>query len=195
MILFLSISVLSYLVGSVSFGHIVAKYRGIDITNIGSKSATATNVARAAGWKWGSLAAVLDFSKGVLPVLLFRPLLENDWQLMAVALVPTIGHIFPVFFKFKGGKGGSTFLGACLGLVGIKFFIPAFAVWLLLFAATKITALANLLFPWLFSIFLYFFFPQYLAFGITGALILSFALRENIKRLIRREEPKSPLKL
>ncbi len=192
---FLLVSAFSYLVGSLSFGHIIGKLLGIDITQIGSKSSTATNVARAAGWKWGSLVAVLDFSKGALPVILARPLLENNWQITAVALLPTIGHIFPVFFRFKGGKGGSTFLGACLGLVGLKFFIPAFLIWILIFAVTKRTSLANLIFPWLFSIFLYFFFPQYFAFGIIGALILVFALRENIGRLINKKEPQSPLKL
>ena len=192
---FLLISALSYLIGSLSFGHIIAKALDIDITQIGSKSSTATNVARAAGWKWGSLVAVLDFSKGVLPLMLTGPLLENNWQIIAVALLPTVGHIFPVFFLFKGGKGGSTFLGACLGLVGLKLFLPFFIVWLLIFGITKRTSLANLIFPWLFSVFLYLFFPQYLAFGIIGALILAFALRENIGRLINKKEPQSPLKI
>jgi glycerol-3-phosphate acyltransferase PlsY len=192
---FLLTSAFSYLAGSLSFGHIISKLLGIDIGQIGSRSFTATNVARAAGWKWGSLVAVLDFSKGVLPVLLARPLFENEWQIIIVALMPTIGHIFPIFFRFRGGKGGSTFLGACLGLVGLRFFIPAFLVWMLIFAVTKRTSLANLLFPWLFSIFLYVSFPQYLAFGIIGGLILVFALRENIYRLINKKEPQSPLRL
>ena len=86
-------------------------------------------------------------------------------------------------------------MGACLGLIGIKLFALAFLVWALIFALTRMTSVTNLVFPWLFSVFLYFYFPQYLAFGIMEAVIINFALRKNVKRLIRGEENKTPLKI
>ncbi len=194
---FFSLSIFAYLLGSVSFGHIFSKIKKIDITKIGSKSPTATNVARALGWRWGALTAVLDFLKGVVPVVMALNYLEKEWQIIIVAIMPIVGHIFPVFFKFKGGRGGATFLGMCLGLVGFKIFIPAFLVWLLILAFTKITSVTNLIFPWLFSMFLYLYskFPSYyFTIGIVGALLVSFALRNNIKRLIKGKELKTPFK-
>jgi len=185
----------AYLLGSVSFGHIVAKIKKIDLTKIGSGSPTGTNVARALGWRWGLLSGVLDLSKGVIPTLLAQKFLINQWQVITVAILPTLGHIFPIFFNFKGGRGGSTFFGASLVLTGLKFFFPVFLIWIFLFLITRITGLTNLIFPWIFAIFLYFFFSlPYFIFGISEAIIITFALRNNISRLIQGKEPKTPLK-
>ncbi|MBD3207972.1 MAG: glycerol-3-phosphate acyltransferase [Candidatus Nealsonbacteria bacterium] len=195
MLNFILLIIAAYLSGSVSFGHLIARYKNVDIMKIGSKSPTSTNVARALGWKWGALSAILDFSKGFVPTLAAVNILSNPWQIILVAILPTVGHIFPIFFNFQGGKGGAAFLGACLGLIGVKLFALAFLVWLLIFALTRMTSVTNLVFPWLFSAFLYFYFPQYLAFGIIEAVIINFALRKNVKRLIQGEENKTPLKI
>ena len=192
---FILLSIFAYLLGSVSSGHIVAKIKKVDLSKIGSKSYTSTNVSRALGWRWAALTAISDFSKGVIPTFLAVNYLGDIWQITIVAMLPTLGHIFPVFFKFKGGKGGSTFLGSCLPLVGIKNFFPAFLVWLFILAVTKTMSLTNLVFPWLFSIFLYLKFPPYFIFGILEAIILAFALRDNIKRLVFGKEPKTSFKL
>lgn len=193
---FILLSIFAYLLGSITFAHVVAKVKKIDLTKIGSKSATSTNLARAVGWKWGALTAVLDFLKGVIPAFLALNYLTIEWQIVIVAVLPTLGHIFPVFFQFKGGKGGATFLGTCCSLVGIKYFIPAFLVWILILVLTKITGLTNLIFPWLFSVFLYFNFPFfYFIIGVLEAALLTFALRNNIRRLIKGIEPKSPSNL
>ena len=195
MIDFILYLILAYLVGSVSFGHIVARMKKIDIAKVGSGSPTATNVSRALGWRWGSIAAILDFAKGAIPTALSFHFLDSSSQIALVAISPIIGHIFPVFFKFRGGRGGATFLGSCLGLMGFKVFLPAFLGWIFILILTKITSLTNLIFPWIFAIFLYFYHPPYLIFGIGSALLISFALRNNIKRLIRGEELKTPLKI
>ncbi|UZE93359.1 MAG: glycerol-3-phosphate acyltransferase [Candidatus Nealsonbacteria bacterium] len=194
---FFSLSIFAYFLGSIVFGHIVAKIKKVDLSKIGSKSYTSTNVSRAFGWRWGILTALLDFSKGTIPTLLALNYLQNEWQIVVVAILPTLGHIFPVLFKFKGGKGGATFLGTCLALVGLKTFIPAFLVWLLIFALTRITAFTNLIFPWLFSLFLYYWnFPfYYFMIGVLDSTLITFALRSNIKRFFKGKEPKTPLKL
>lgn len=191
----LFLAIFAYLFGSVSFGHLIAKIKKIDLTKIGSGSPTATNVSRALGWRWGLLSGVLDLSKGIIPTLLALNYLKNEWQIITVAILPTFGHIFPIFFGFKGGRGASTFFGASLVLTGPKFFLPIFLIWFLIFAVTRIVSLTNLIFPWIFSIFLYFYFTfSYFIYGISMAILITFALRNNIKRLIQGEEPKTPLK-
>lgn len=192
---FIFLSIFAYLLGSISFGHIIARIKKIDLTKIGSKSASSTNVARALGWKFGLLSGVSDFLKGAIPTFLALNYLNNNWQIITVAILPTLGHIFPIFFKFGGGRGASTFFGASLVLTGFKFFVPSFIVWLLIFSLTKTTSLTNLIFPWLFAILLYSFFdPPYFIFGISEAILMTFALRNNIKRLIQGKEPKTPIK-
>lgn len=194
MIRFFFLAIFAYLFGSISFGHLVAKFKKVDLTKIGSKSPTATNVSRALGWRWGLISGLLDFLKGVIPTWLALNCLGNMWQIVAVACLPTLGHIFPLFFSFKDGRGASAFLGAALFLTGPKFFFPLFLIWLFLFFATRIASLTNFIFPWLFSIFLYFLFPfPYFIFGIVEASLITFALRNNIKRLIQGKEPKIPL--
>ena len=196
---FISLAIFAYLFGSISWGHLIAKIKKVDLTKIGSGSPTGTNVARALGWRWGMISGILDLLKGVIPTYLALNYLINDWQIVTIAFLPTLGHIFPVFFKFKGGRGASTFFGASLVLFGPKFFFPLFLIWILIFFITRTAGLTNFIFPWIFSTFLYFYWPghplgPYFIFGISEAILINFALRNNIKRLIRGEEPKTPLK-
>ena len=194
MVKFIFLAIFSYLSGSVTFGHLIAKAKKVDLTKIGSGSPTSTNVARALGWKWGLVSAFFDVLKGAIPTLLALNYLETSWQIIVCALLPIAGHIFPIFFNFQGGRGAATFFGSSLVLIGLKVFFPVFLVWLLIFAITRIASLTNLIFPWLFAIFLYFYFPSYFSFGISSALLITFALRNNIKRLIQGQESRIPLK-
>jgi len=201
MIKFIFLSIFAYLFGSIPTAFLVGKIKKVDVREIGSRSITHTNLARALGWRYGIISATLDVLKGAIPTLLAKSFLTNNWQIALVAFLPTLGHDFPIFFKFKyGGRGVSTFFGASLALVGIKFFFPLFLVWILLLFLTKITGLTNLIFPWIFSAFLYFwyrlgFFPfEYFIFGILESTLISFALRNNLKRLLEGKEHKTPFK-
>jgi glycerol-3-phosphate acyltransferase PlsY len=198
---FIFLSIFAYLLGSIPFALLIGKLKGVDVREIGSKSITETNLARALGWRYGMISGALDFLKGLIPTILAKNFLANNWQVILVAIFPAIGHDFPIFLKFKyGGRGASTFFGASLALVGIKFFLPLFFVWFLIFYLTKMTGLTNFIFPWIFSGFLYFWqriglIPfQYFIFGILEAILLNFALRKNIKRLIEGKEHKTPFK-
>jgi glycerol-3-phosphate acyltransferase PlsY len=198
---FILLSIFAYLFGSIPTAFLIGKLKGIDVREIGSKSITETNLARALGWRYGIIGGILDALKGAIPTLLAKSLLTSNWQIILIAFLPTLGHDFPIFFKFKhGGRGASTFFGASLTLVGIKFFLPLFVVWFLIFSLTKMTGLTNFIFPWIFSIFLYFwhkigFFPfEYFVFGILEAILINFALRNNIKRLLEGKEHKTPFK-
>jgi len=195
MLTFVLFLVLGYLSGSIPFGFIIPKIKGIDIRKIGSKGTTATNVARALGWRWGILVALLDILKAIIPTYLAaRPYITNPWQVSLIALTPTVGHIFPVWLNFKGGRGASTFFGASLVLVGPKFLILSFVIWITILILFKIVSLTNLLFAWIFSLLLLVFFPWYFIYGILGSSLITLALRENIQRLKKGEEPKISLK-
>src|SRR5437763_966112 len=94
----------AYGIGSIPFGFLIAKSRGVDIRTAGSGNIGATNVGRLLGKKLGILVFALDFAKGALPVALARGLGHDDWVPVAVGLAAFLGHIFPVWLKFKGGK-------------------------------------------------------------------------------------------
>jgi len=192
---FIALAVGAYLLGSIPFGFLVGKWKGVDVLQIGSKSASSTNVSRALGWKWGIVSALLDFSKGFFPAYLATVLLSNHWQVVAVALLPMVGQVLPVFLRFKGGKGASTFYGAALAMVGPRYFVCFFPILVLIFLVSRKTSLANLIFPWILVVLTYIFFPLYYAvFAMLGASFLTFALRGNIRRLIKGTEPDTPLK-
>ena len=112
-----------YLLGSVPFGVIIARAHGKDLRSIGSGNIGATNVARALGRKWAYVCFFLDVLKGLVPMLVVRvfigitnptPGLLSLWLLVGCAAIS--GHIFPIYLKFKGGKGVATSLGVALGL-------------------------------------------------------------------------------
>jgi len=201
MIEFILLSIFAYLLGSVAFSFLIGKAKGIDLREIGSKSATDTNLARAFGWRYGIIGGIFDLLKGMMPTFFALKYLFNPWQIIVVAILPTLGHNFPVYFKFKyGGRGASTFFGSSLILIGPKFFLPIFLIWFLILSLTKMTGLTNFIFPWVLAGFLYFwyrlgFFPfPYFIFGVLEAFLLNFALRNNIRRLIRGEEHKTPFR-
>jgi glycerol-3-phosphate acyltransferase PlsY len=187
----LLLAVFAYLIGSISFSFIIGKSHNVDVRSIGSQSATSTNLSRAIGWRWGAISALLDIFKGVIPVLLAQQYLTG-YSLVIVALLPTVGHIFPIFFKFKGGgKGAATFFGATITLIGLKFFLLSFPIWIVVLLLSKITSLTNLTFVWLLTILLFFNFPfYYFIYGLLGSLIITLGMRENIKRLLSKKEPK-----
>lgn len=132
---------LAYLLGAIPFGFLIARAHGIDIRTVGSGNIGATNVLRAVGKFWGILTLVLDALKGLLPTLVFPILARtafdlDDGSIMRVVCGCTavLGHNFPVYLKFKGGKGVATTAGALIGiapsalLAGLITFTAVFGV-------------------------------------------------------------------
>ncbi len=120
---FLSAVVVAYLVGAIPFGMLIARLHGKDLRSIGSGNIGATNVSRACGRKWGYICFALDVVKGAVPVIVFPMVAPREamsagffamW--LAVGIVAILGHVFPVYLNFKGGKGVSTSLGVALGV-------------------------------------------------------------------------------
>ncbi len=110
-----ALTVASYLLGSISFGLIFAKHRGVDLRSIGSGNIGATNVGRALGKRTGQMVLLLDMLKGFVPVALAQWVLELGWPwITAIGLAAAIGHVFPIWYGFQGGKGAATSGGVLL---------------------------------------------------------------------------------
>ncbi len=112
------ICLIAYLIGAVPFGYLIARWRGVDILKQGSGNIGATNVGRVLGKRFGLLVFVLDFLKGAGPTFvapwlseLFGAALDKDLVRVAAGLAAFLGHVFPVFLKFRGGKGVATGAG------------------------------------------------------------------------------------
>src|SRR5438105_7918948 len=125
-VLLLLTALVSYLIGSIPFGYLVARMRGVDIFKEGSGNIGATNVGRVLGRKFGLLVFALDLLKGALPTLgasllsaHFEPKLPPDTLAVVAAVMAFLGHLFPIYVRFHGGKGVATGAGAVLVLVAV----------------------------------------------------------------------------
>ena len=140
--------VTGYLLGSIPFGFLTARLRGIDIREHGSRNIGATNVWRVCGWKFGLPVFLLDALKGAGAVWLggwIAGRLGGDaaWAGIACAMACIVGHSFPVWLGFKGGKGVATSLGALLCMMPLATGVT-FLVWILVFKISRYVSLASI---------------------------------------------------
>lgn len=189
--------------GSIPFGYLICKTKGIDIRKVGSGNIGGANVIRALGVKWGALVGALDILKGIIPTYLALNFLTphqytggGDWQIASVVIAPILGHIFPVWLGFKGGKGVATTLGAMFILLDWKILLPLLFIWFLVLAISQISSFSNLLMvsflPLVF--WLSFYSLAYFVLGIVLFILIWWAHRENLKRIKEGVEPKIKLK-
>ena len=136
-----------YLIGAVPFGWLVARSRGVDILRQGSGNIGATNVGRVLGMRFGALVFVLDFAKGALPVLAASLLpeqgLPHDSLRVAAGVAAFLGHLFPVYLGFHGGKGVATGVGVVAVLLPLLALL-VLAAWVVMLAASRYVSLASL---------------------------------------------------
>jgi acyl phosphate:glycerol-3-phosphate acyltransferase len=192
--------ILSYLLGAVPFGFIVARLRGVDIFSAGSGNIGATNVGRVLGRKYGSVVFVLDLLKGAVPVALVRHYLpEVPWAVVAVGLAAFVGHMFPIYLRFRGGKGVATGAGVVAMLLPGPTAVAAL-VWVSVLAATRYVSLASMLAAltlpvvWLLSIRKPFDADKGIltGFALLAAILVTFRHRANLARLNRGDESRVP---
>ena len=177
---------LSYLLGSIPSGVIFAKIFNLeDLKTIGSGNTGTTNVLRTGNYTAAALTLIFDFGKACLTIYL--TLLFNDDLVFISSVVVLIGHIFPVWLRFKGGKGFASYLGI-ISMVNIYLFLLISLVWLIVFFYKKISSLAAL-FSCLSCILLsIIIFKSNVTLIIVLTIIIILTHRENIKRLIGGNE-------
>lgn len=183
---------LGYLSGSIPFGVLITRRaRGVDVRSQGSGNIGATNVARVAGKKLGVLVLLLDALKGAAPVLLARLLLPAAlWLHAGVALCAFLGHVFPVWLRFKGGKGVATALGVLAVLEGWAA-LAGGAAYLVTFALFRVSSLGSLVGAVVALVLAILYAPHAYA-ALTGGLfvLILWTHRGNLRRLLARTEKK-----
>ena len=188
----LAFVVLGYLAGSVSTAIIVCRAMGLpDPRSEGSRNPGATNVLRFGGKKAAAITLAGDFLKGVLPVLLARLAGLEETGLALTALAAFLGHLYPVFFGFEGGKGVATAFGAILGL-SYPVALAALATWLFMAFVVRISSLSALTAAALTPVFAWWFgLPgAYLAAVLLMVGLLIWRHRSNIRHLLAGTEDK-----
>ncbi len=184
------LSIFGYLLGSILFAKIIASYKGIDITSVGSKSAGATNITRTLGKKYGAIVFLLDAFKGFLIAILDRFYIDPHSIFFGIVMVsPMIGHIYPYKEGFKGGKGVATAFGVVFGIAPILA-LKMFLIWAIVFYAFRYVSVASIS-SVLVGYFLFlkgdFTTAQKLGATFIGFLIL-YKHKDNVFRLLKGEE-------
>ena len=185
--------IVAYLLGSISFAVLLVRAStGRDIRAEGSGNAGATNVLRSHGKKLALLVALLDVAKGVAAVLLMRLVTSNPRWAAAAGFAAIVGHVFPLFYGFRGGKGVATAVGAFLALSPLAVLVTL-ALFVAIVAATRYVSLGSIvafaLLPPIAGLFFHEPRAVVTAAGMTALLIL-FKHLPNLKRLARGEEGK-----
>lgn len=187
----------AYLLGSLIGSLIVGRiYGGVDIRTQGSGNAGSTNALRTQGRVFALWVMLIDVGKGVLaagllPRLLATPqVLGLEWTAAACGAAAIIGHVFPVFFRFRGGKGFATFLGVLL-MLSWQALVVAVIVWCLVLVLSGYVGLSTLLAAWsvpVFAVIMYGYTSPLFWFGLVMALFIVYTHRGNIQRLAAGKE-------
>lgn len=196
--------VIAYMIGSFPTAIVLSKvYFGIDIREYGSGNAGATNTFRVLGPRWGTLVMAIDILKGAVATSLYILLpyyLTSEWDrtnfMVGLGLAAVLGHIFPIWADFRGGKGVATLFGmilaiqplvaaCCVGVFGLVLYL------------TRFVSLSSILASVAFAVFILFIFneqePLYRAFAIAVTLTVLLTHQKNIGRLLRGSESKVPI--
>lgn len=188
-------AIVSYLIGSIPFSFLTAKYMGgIDIRNYGSGNTGATNVFRTLGKKAGAIAFIGDFLKGFIVAVLAKNLISVDVAVICSVLV-IFGHCYPIFLGFKGGKGVATAGGTVFALYPLLGAILLSTVFIII-AITRIVSFASISAAILFPILSFVFrtHAYFLYFSIAVGLFVVYRHKSNIGRLIAGKESKISFK-
>lgn len=204
MVAYIIIGIIAYLIGSINFSILISKkMAGFDVREKGSGNAGTTNVLRSVGKKAAALTLICDISKGIVSILIavivgkFVKNVSPAILVEVAALFVVIGHTFPVFFGFRGGKGVATSLGVIL-LVNWKIGLICLVFALVLIAITRMVSLGSISAAVLFAVLTVFirdgyiaeFEGSYIIFGVILASLVIFNHRSNLKRILAGNENK-----
>jgi glycerol-3-phosphate acyltransferase PlsY len=184
----------AYVAGSIPFGVMVARVKGVDLRKIGSGNIGATNVARALGRGWAVAVLVADAAKGWAPVWLGRRLGLPDAHVAAAGLAAITGHMFTIFLRGRGGKGVATSLGVALAISPLAA-LAGLALYALAYGLTRLSSVGSLLGIWSFPLFAQLIgggvARPYTILSLVTAVLVTIRHRQNIARLLRGEEKRA----
>jgi glycerol-3-phosphate acyltransferase PlsY len=189
-------SLLAYLLGSLIGSLLVGQLRGgVDIRKLGSGNAGGTNALRTQGWSFAMWVMIIDIGKGWLAAAVLAPMdlpgigidpqVERDWLAVACAAAAVLGHVYPVWYGFRGGKGAATLIGVLVGLKPAAV-LPVFAVWLLTVMLSGFVGLGTMLASASFPVYLALQAEPstaLLSFGVAMTLFVCYTHRANIGRM------------
>ena len=188
---YLTIALGSYLLGSIPFGFILTKvFLKKDIRDIGSGNIGATNALRTGNKSLGFGTLVLDITKAILPVLYVK--FNYPDYIFIASLSAFLGHVFPIWLKFKGGKGVATYVGILFSInliLGLIFIV----CWIITFLISKYSSLSSLIASLIVPIYLIIFENHNSIFFIIMFVLIFYTHRENVKRLKNKEETKTKI--
>lgn len=182
--------VAAYLIGAIPFGYVIVRIaKGVDIRKYGSGSTGTTNVLRTAGLPAAALTVAGDFLKGVFVVVAARFLKLPEMSIVLAGFAVVGGHNWPVFLRFKGGRGVATGFGVSLGLTW-QISTALFLFWGVLIAATGYVSLASVIIMVMYPLMVVYFHEAWpiILFAVVGASMVIFTHRKNVVRLIKGEE-------
>ncbi len=199
---YLFVAIGAYLIGSFPSGFVIGRARGVDLRKEGSGNIGATNALRVLGKKWGYLCFALDIGKGALAVWLAKfaaaaaPGADPTGAAIVAAVCVLVGHTFPVWLGFKGGKGIATSGGIALALFPIEVFLCSIGMWIVVFLACRIVSIASLAATATLAGTLVVLWmlgrtgPALPVIGVAMSLLVFWLHRANISRLAKGEEPR-----
>lgn len=188
-------SLLAYLLGSLLGSLLMGRLRGVDIREQGSGNAGGTNALRTQGWQFALGVIVVDVGTALiavgllpglaLPLVGIDPALDRDWLVVACATAVVVGHVYPVWYEFRGGKGAATLIGA-VAVMAPAALVPVLVVWLCCVMLTGFVGLGTMLGTAALPV--YFALaqppnPAFAAFGLAMAAFIAFTHRANIERM------------
>ena len=186
------ISLVSYLIGSIPFGFLITKiFLNKDIRNIGSGNIGATNALRTGNKKIGFSTLILDILKAAITIIFVK--FNYSEFIFISSLCVFLGHVFPIWLKFKGGKGVATYVGILFS-INLTYGLIFITIWLVVFFIFKYSSLSSIIASLSIPLYLFIFLNSLnLFFFLIMLILIFFTHRENIKRLINKEESKTKI--
>mgnify|MGYP001475265331 FL=1 len=185
------VAITSYLIGSIPFGFILTKiFLKKDIRDIGSGNIGATNALRTGNKSLGYGTLLLDVLKAIIPVIYTK--LNYPDYIFITSMFVFLGHVFPLWLKFKGGKGVAPYVGILFS-INLIYGIVFVSIWIITFLISKYSSLASLIASFTIPIYLLFFNNENLIFFSIMFVLIFYTHRENVKRLKNKEENKTKI--
>jgi glycerol-3-phosphate acyltransferase PlsY len=188
-------TLLAYLLGAVLGSLVMGRFRGVDIREQGSGNAGGTNALRTQGWRFALGVVVIDVGKALLavgllpglslPLVGIDPAVDRDWLTMACATAVVVGHVYPVWYEFRGGKGAATLVGA-VAMLAPAALLPVIVVWLATVMLTGFVGLGTVLGTATLPVYFALSEPRaapFIVFGLVMAAFVAYTHRENIERM------------